>query len=91
MTGDDVIYRSRVRLFALAREMGATRAAWRMLGVHRSAHCRWRRLMLRYGPTWSCRAQGPTRSPHRASAPERADPVNGDDQDILARIDVHEQ
>ena len=33
MTNDDVIYRSRLRLFALAKEMGSVRAACRMLGV----------------------------------------------------------
>lgn len=50
MTNDDVIYRSRLRLFALAKEMGSVRAACRMLGVHHSTYYRWRRLLLRYGP-----------------------------------------
>lgn len=50
MTNDDVIYRSRLRLFALAEEMGSVRAACRMLGVHHSTYYRWRRLLLRYGP-----------------------------------------
>ena len=49
MTNDDVIYRSRLRLFALAKEMGSVRAACRMLGVHHSTYYRWRRLLLRYG------------------------------------------
>src|SRR5438445_12633578 len=50
MTNDDVIYRSRLRLFAIAKEMGSVRAACRMLGVHHSTYYRWRRLLLRYGP-----------------------------------------
>jgi hypothetical protein len=38
VTNDDVLYRSRLRLFALAREMGSVRAACRMLGVHHSTY-----------------------------------------------------
>jgi hypothetical protein len=38
VTNDDVIYRSRLRLFALAKEMGSVRAACRMLGVHHSTY-----------------------------------------------------
>lgn len=49
MTNDDVLYRVRLRLFALAREMGSVRAACRMLGVHHSTYYRWRRQLVRYG------------------------------------------
>ena len=50
MTNDDVIHRSRLRLFALAREMGSVRAACRLLGVHHSTYYRWRRQLVRFGP-----------------------------------------
>src|SRR5207302_7381999 len=50
LTNDDVIHRSRLRLFALAREMGSVRAACRLLGVHHSTYYRWRRQLLRFGP-----------------------------------------
>lgn len=49
MTNDDVLYRSRLRLFALAREMGSVRAACRMLGVHHSTYYRWQRQLVRFG------------------------------------------
>ena len=49
MTNDDVLYRSRLRLFALAREMGSVRAACRMMGVHHSTYYRWHRQFVRYG------------------------------------------
>ena len=49
MTNDDVIHRSRLRLFALAREMGSVRAACRLLGVHHSTYYRWRRQVDRWG------------------------------------------
>ena len=49
MTNDDVVYRSRLRLFALAQEMGSVRAACRLLGVHHSTYYRWRRQLLLYG------------------------------------------
>ena len=49
MTNDDVLYRSRLRLFALAKEMVSVRAACRMLGVHHSTYYRWRRQLVRYG------------------------------------------
>jgi hypothetical protein len=43
LTNDDVIHRSRLRLFALAGETGSVRAACRLLGVHHSTYYRWRR------------------------------------------------
>lgn len=50
MTNDDVLYRSRLRLFALAKELGSVRAACRMLGVHHATYYRWRRQLIRFGP-----------------------------------------
>ncbi len=49
MTNDDLRYRSRPRLFALAKEMGSVRAACRILGVHHSRYSRWQRQLVRYG------------------------------------------
>jgi transposase InsO family protein len=49
VTNDDVVYRSRLRLFALAREMGSVRSACRMLGVHHSTYYRWQRQLVRFG------------------------------------------
>ena len=50
MTNDDVLYRSRLRLFALAKELGSVRAACRMLGVHHATYYRRHRQLLRFGP-----------------------------------------
>ncbi len=49
MTNDDVLYRSRLRLFGLAQELGSVRAACR-LEVHHSTFYRWRRQLLAFGP-----------------------------------------
>lgn len=49
MTLDDVIHRQRVRLFALARELGNVSEACRIMGVHRSTFYRWRRQVLTWG------------------------------------------
>jgi transposase len=49
VTNDDVLYRSRLRLFALAKELGSVRAACRMLGVHHSTSYRWQRQLVRFG------------------------------------------
>lgn len=49
MTLDDVIHRQRVRLFALARELGNVTEACRIMGVHRSTFYRWRRHVLAWG------------------------------------------
>jgi transposase InsO family protein len=49
LTLDDVIHRQRVRLFALARELGNVSEACRMMGVHRSTFYRWRRHVLTWG------------------------------------------
>ena len=49
MTHDAVLHRFRLRLFALADELGNVRAACRMLGVHPSTYHRWRRPVQRWG------------------------------------------
>lgn len=46
---DDVLYRSRLRLFALVQEVGSVRKACRLMGVHHSTYYRWRDQVLRYG------------------------------------------
>jgi transposase-like protein len=46
---DDVLHRFRLRLFALARELGNVRAACRAMGVHHSTFYRWRRHTLTWG------------------------------------------
>ena len=49
MTYDDSLYRFRVRVFALARELGSVRAACRALGIHHSTYYRWHRQVVRFG------------------------------------------
>lgn len=49
MTNDDLIFKFRLRLFALAEEMGSVRAACRAMGVHHSSYYRWRKAYLTYG------------------------------------------
>jgi transposase InsO family protein len=46
---DDALYRFRVRVFALAHELGSVRAACRAMGIHPSTYYRWRAQVLRYG------------------------------------------
>lgn len=50
MSNDDALFRFRLRLFALAKELGSVRAACRMLGVHHSMYYRWQRQLVRFGP-----------------------------------------
>ena len=50
MSEDDALFRFRLRVFALAEEMGNVRAACRAMGIHRSTFYRWRRQLLRFGP-----------------------------------------
>jgi transposase InsO family protein len=50
VTLDDRLHRFRLRVFALARELGNARAACRLLGIHPSTDYRWRRQLLRFGP-----------------------------------------
>lgn len=49
MTQDDALFRFRVRVFALASEMGNVRAACRALGIHPSTYYRWKRQVERFG------------------------------------------
>ena len=49
MSPDDALYRYRVRVFALAEEMGSVRAACRAMGIHPSTFYRWRKLVRRGG------------------------------------------
>ena len=48
MTNDDLLYRHRVQLFALAQRLGVTQAC-RELGYHRSTYYRWKPLLERHG------------------------------------------
>lgn len=50
MANDDPLFRFRLRLFALAKELGSVRGACRMLGVHHSMYYRWQRQLVRFGP-----------------------------------------
>ena len=50
MSTDDALFRFRLRVFALAEELGNARAACRAMGIHPSTYYRWRRQMLRFGP-----------------------------------------
>ena len=49
MSPDDALYRFRLRVFALAEELGNVRAACRAMGIHHSTCYRWRRDILRFG------------------------------------------
>jgi transposase InsO family protein len=49
MTDDDALFRFRLRVFALARELGSVRAACRAMGIHPSTYYRWKRQVDRYG------------------------------------------
>ena len=49
MTDDDSLYRYRVRVFALAKELGSVRAACRAFGIHHSTYYRWQREVVRFG------------------------------------------
>jgi transposase InsO family protein len=49
LTTDDALYRFRLRVFALAEELGNVQLACRMMGIHPSSYYRWRRQVLRYG------------------------------------------
>jgi transposase InsO family protein len=49
MTDDDLLFRFRLRLFGLARELGSVRAACRAMGVHPSTYYRWKEQVDRGG------------------------------------------
>jgi helix-turn-helix protein len=50
VTQDDLLYRFRLRTFAMAAELGNVRAARRAMGIHPSTHDRWKRQLDRHGP-----------------------------------------
>ena len=50
MTQDDLLYRFRLRVFAMAAELGNVRAACRAMGIHPSTYYRWKRQLDRHGP-----------------------------------------
>ena len=50
MTQDDLLYRFRLRTFAMAAELGNVRAACRAMGIHPSTYYRWKQQLDRYGP-----------------------------------------
>jgi hypothetical protein len=50
VTQDDLIYRFRLRVFAIAAELGNVRAACRAMGIHPSTYYRWKRQLDRHGP-----------------------------------------
>ena len=50
MTQDDLLYRFRLRTFAIAGELGNVRAACRAMGIHPSTYYRWKRQLDRHGP-----------------------------------------
>ena len=45
MTQDDLLYRFRLRTFAMAAELGNVRAACRAMGIHPSTYYRWKRQL----------------------------------------------
>jgi transposase InsO family protein len=49
MTNDDVIYRHRLRILALAAECGSVAGACRIAGINRSTFYRWRNMAQRFG------------------------------------------
>ena len=49
MPPEDVLYRQRLRTFALAEELGSVRAACRVMGIHHSTFYRWKAQAERYG------------------------------------------
>jgi transposase InsO family protein len=50
VTQDDLLYRFRLRVFAIAAELGNVRAACRAMGTHPSTYYRWKRQLERHGP-----------------------------------------
>jgi hypothetical protein len=50
LTVDDALYRYRLRVFALAQELGSVRAACRAMGIHPSTFYRWKLQLELYGP-----------------------------------------
>jgi Helix-turn-helix domain len=50
VTQDDLLYRFRLRVFAMAAELGNVRAACRAMGIHPSTFYSWKRQLDRHGP-----------------------------------------
>jgi hypothetical protein len=50
VTQDDLLYRFRLRVFAIAADLGNVRAACRAMGIHPSTYYRWKRQLDRHGP-----------------------------------------
>ncbi len=50
MTQDDLLYRFRLRVLAMAGELRNVRAACRAMGIHPSTYYRWKHQLDRYGP-----------------------------------------
>jgi transposase len=50
VTQDDALYRFRLRVLAVARELGSVRAACRVFGIHHSTYYRWHAQAVRFGP-----------------------------------------
>jgi transposase InsO family protein len=50
VTQDDLLYRFRLRVFAIAADLGNMRAACRAMGIHPSTYYRWKHQLDRYGP-----------------------------------------
>jgi transposase InsO family protein len=50
VTQDDLLYRFRLRVFAMAAELGNVRAACRAMGIHPFTYYRWKRQLDRHGP-----------------------------------------
>jgi transposase len=50
VTQDDLLYRFRLRTFAIAAELGTVRAACRAMGINPSTYYRWKRQLDRHGP-----------------------------------------
>jgi Winged helix-turn helix len=50
VTQDDLLYRFRLWVFAIAAELGNVRAACRAMGIHPSTSYRWKRQLDRHGP-----------------------------------------
>ena len=54
MGNDDALFRYRLAVFALAKELGNVRAACRMMGIHHSTFYRWKHQLERYGTEILC-------------------------------------
>jgi transposase InsO family protein len=69
LTPDDVIHRYRLRLFALAEELGNVRAACRQMGIHHSTYYRWARRTQAWGlEALRPRERRPPRMPNQLPA-----------------------